>query len=146
MDVAVTSHLYKYHVLIPNRPQGAIIKAAPNSKSGTSSLRAAENLTRLRQSAKHSAIRHPSPLTTEQLDLAQAPKGDLFVVVGELLYSPDSSNEAPKPNKCTPDSSGGEQEEEEQENPNVWTSHLVCTKARSERCNLFALVSEEGKS
>ncbi|EGO60428.1 hypothetical protein NEUTE1DRAFT_97596 [Neurospora tetrasperma FGSC 2508] len=150
MDIAVTSHLYKHHVLTPNRPQWAIIKAAPNSKSETSSRKATENLTRLRQSAKNSAIHHPSPLTIEQLDVAQAPEGDLFLVVGELLYSPDSSEKAPKPKQGTSDSNGGKQEgevEEEEEEPNVRASHLVCTKARAERCNLFALVSDrEGKS
>ncbi|KAK1775779.1 hypothetical protein QBC45DRAFT_382540 [Copromyces sp. CBS 386.78] len=144
-DIAVTSHLYEHHVLTPNRPQGAVIKAARNSKPQISSKGAAENLTTLRQSAKDSANRHPSQLTAEQLDIVQAPKGDLFVVVGELLYSPDSSDGAPKSNTCTPDNSDGEQEEEE--GPSVWASHLVCTKARSERCNLLALVStEEGTS
>ncbi|KAK3493973.1 hypothetical protein B0T13DRAFT_531342 [Neurospora crassa] len=150
MDIAVTSHLYEHHVLTPNRPQGAIIRAAPNSKLETSSRKATENLTRLRQTAKNSATHHPSPLTIEQLDVTQASKGDLFLVVGELLYSPDSSEKAPKPKQCTSDSSGSEQEGEvveEEEEPNVWGSHLVCTKARAERCNLFALVSDkEGKS
>ncbi|KAK3949334.1 hypothetical protein QBC32DRAFT_327065 [Pseudoneurospora amorphoporcata] len=144
-DIAVTSHLYEHHVLTPNRPQGAVIKAARNSKPQISSKGAAENLTTLRQSAKDSANRHPSQLTAEQLDIVQAPKGDLFVVVGELLYSPDSSDGAPKSNTCTPDNSDGEQQEEE--GPSVWASHLVCIKARSGRCNLLALVSkEEGTS
>lgn len=148
MDIAVTTHLYEHHVLTPNRPQGAIIRAAPNSKLETSSRKATENLTRLRESAKNSAIHHPILLTIEQLDVAQAPEGDLFLVVGELLYSPDSSEKAPKPKQCTLDSSGSEQEGEvEEDEPNVWASHLVCTKVRAERCNLFALVSDkEGKS
>ena len=101
-------------------------------------------MTRLRQSAKDSADRHPSPLTAEQLDIVQVPKADLFVVVGELLYRPDSSNGAPKSNPRTLDSSNDEQQEDEkEEGPTVWASHLICTKVRSERCNLFALVSDE---
>ncbi|KAK3399068.1 hypothetical protein B0T20DRAFT_190300 [Sordaria brevicollis] len=144
-DIAVTSHLYEHHDLLPNRIPKAIIRASPHTRVQTWSNKAAENWSKLRESAQKSASRHPAPLTTEQLDIAKTKKGDLFVVVGELLYSPDSDSdsdidEAPRPPKNTKTTINDNSNRLSSEN--IWASHLVCIRACNVRGNLYALVSD----